>query len=72
MDNIDNDKDQPLTLDIHEEMTNLTLDIVTGCVFGSGIMKDENVHETISSKYCNNIERNRKKNIQYDCAYSNY
>jgi cytochrome P450 len=42
------DKSQPLTLDIHEEMTNLTLDIITGCVFGTDIIKDKYVHETIS------------------------
>jgi cytochrome P450 len=41
------DKDHPLTLDIHEEMTNLTLDIVTGCVFGTEITNDQHVHETI-------------------------
>lgn len=42
-----NDKNYPLTLDIHEEMTNLTLDIITGCVFGTEIIKDQNVHEII-------------------------
>jgi len=36
-----------LTLDIQNEMTHLTLDIVTGCVFGSGLMKNENVREII-------------------------
>jgi cytochrome P450 len=41
------DKDQLLTLDIHQEMTNLTLDIVTGCVFGTEIIKDQHVHEII-------------------------
>jgi cytochrome P450 len=43
-----NDKNQPLTLDIHEELTNLTLDIITGCVFGTEKLKDPYVHETIS------------------------
>ena len=28
-------------------MTNLTLDIVTGCVFGTEIINDQHVHETI-------------------------
>jgi cytochrome P450 len=42
-----NDKDHSLTLDIHEEMTNLTLDIITGCVFGTEIIEDQHVHETI-------------------------
>jgi cytochrome P450 len=36
-----------LTLDIQNEMTHLTLDIVTGCVFGSGLMKNENVRDII-------------------------
>jgi cytochrome P450 len=40
-------KEIDLTLDVHHEMTRLTLDIVTGCVFGSGLMKNENVRETI-------------------------
>ena len=34
-------KDNQLTMDIHKETTGLTLDIVTGCVFGSGMMNDE-------------------------------
>ncbi|CAF0997361.1 unnamed protein product [Rotaria sordida] len=42
------DKNQSITLDIHEEMTNLTLDIVTGCVFGTELINDQHVHETIS------------------------
>ncbi len=29
-------------------MAGLTLDIVTGCVFGSGMMKDERLRETIN------------------------
>jgi cytochrome P450 len=36
-----------LTLDIHKEMARLTLDIVTGCVFGSGLMKNDDVREVI-------------------------
>jgi cytochrome P450 len=42
-----NDKDHSLTLDIHEELTNLTLDIITGCVFGTEISGDQHIHETI-------------------------
>jgi cytochrome P450 len=34
-----------LTLNIHEEMARLTLDIVAGCVFGSEVMRNEQVHE---------------------------
>ena len=34
-------------IDIHQQMTNLTLDIVTGCVFGSECIKDEQIHQTI-------------------------
>jgi len=40
-------KGKDMTLDIQNEMTHLTLDIVTGCVFGSGLMKNENVREVI-------------------------
>jgi len=36
-----------LNLDIHKEMARLTLDIVTGCVFGSGLMKNDDVREVI-------------------------
>jgi cytochrome P450 len=42
-----NDKNQPLTLDIHQEISNLTLDIITGCVFGTDIIKDQHTYETI-------------------------
>lgn len=41
------DKHHPLTLDVHEELTNLTLDIITGCVLGTDIIDDQHVHETI-------------------------
>ncbi len=41
------DKDHPLTLNIHEEMAKLTLDIVTGCIFGTEITNDQHIHETI-------------------------
>ncbi|CAF4668032.1 unnamed protein product [Rotaria sp. Silwood1] len=36
-----------LTLNIHNEMTRLTLDIVTECVFGIGLIKSENFREFI-------------------------
>ncbi|CAF3016136.1 unnamed protein product [Rotaria sp. Silwood2] len=42
-----NNKDNISVRDIHKEMIGLTLDIVTGCVFGSGLMKDEHARETI-------------------------
>lgn len=42
------DKNHPLTCDIYKEMTNLTLDIVTGCVFGSEIINDDKIHKIIS------------------------
>ena len=42
-----NDQNHPLTLDVHEELTNLTLDIITGCVFGTDIIEDQHAHETI-------------------------
>ncbi|CAF2758907.1 unnamed protein product [Rotaria sp. Silwood2] len=34
------DKAYPLIFDISKEMSNLTLDIITGCVFGNEAMKD--------------------------------
>lgn len=34
-------------LDMQHEMARLTLDIVTGCVFGSGLMKDDQVRNII-------------------------
>jgi cytochrome P450 len=45
-----------LTLDIHKEMARLTLDIVTGCVFGSGLTKDENVREVIYRNVTTTLE----------------
>ena len=42
-----NKKDHSISLDIHEEMATLTLDIVTGCVFGTEIINDQHVQETI-------------------------
>ncbi|CAF3764096.1 unnamed protein product [Rotaria sp. Silwood1] len=45
---VSSNKTQPLTLNIHEEMTNLTLDIVTRCVFGTEIIGGQHVHEIIS------------------------
>ena len=42
-----NENNHPLTLDVHEEITSLALDIITGCVFGTDIIKDRYVHETI-------------------------
>ncbi|CAF0850814.1 unnamed protein product [Didymodactylos carnosus] len=42
-------KDEPFTLNIREEMARLTLDnvSVTSCVFGTEIISDETIHETI-------------------------
>jgi cytochrome P450 len=40
-------KDNILAMDIHKSMTGLTLDIVTGCVFGSGMMNNEYLREII-------------------------
>ncbi|CAF1283193.1 unnamed protein product [Rotaria magnacalcarata] len=37
----------PLICDISKEMSNLTLDIITGCVFGVEVMNDKSIHETI-------------------------
>ncbi|UJR29908.1 hypothetical protein I4U23_017456 [Adineta vaga] len=43
----ENKKENEYHVDIHEEMTRLTLDIVTGCVFGSGLMSNDNAREVI-------------------------
>jgi hypothetical protein len=40
-------KDNEVTLDIHKEIAHLTLDIVTGCVFKTGMTKDEHPKEII-------------------------
>ncbi|CAF1409358.1 unnamed protein product [Rotaria sordida] len=42
-----NEKTYPLILDVSKEMSNLALDIITGCVFGVEAMKDIHIHETI-------------------------
>lgn len=42
-----NNKTYPMILDVSKEMSNLTLDIITGCVFGVESMKDETIHEAI-------------------------
>jgi len=49
-------KDNKLTVDIHKEMTGLTLDIVTGCVFGSGMMKNEHLREIIHQGVTTTLE----------------
>jgi cytochrome P450 len=50
-----------LTLDMQNEMTHLTLDIVTGCVFGSGLMKKENVREIIYRNVTASLEDIEKR-----------
>lgn len=42
-----NEKTDPMISDVAKEMSNLTLDIITGCVFGIESMKDDFIHETI-------------------------
>jgi cytochrome P450 len=39
--------EQVLTIDIHQQMSSLTLDIVTGCVFGSETVQDNQAHDVI-------------------------
>lgn len=41
------DNDKTMTIDVHEEMARLTMNILAGCVFGTSITNDEDVHETI-------------------------
>jgi len=43
-------------VDIHKEMTGLTLDIITGCVFGSGMMKNEHLREIIYQSVTTTLE----------------
>ncbi|CAF4927477.1 unnamed protein product [Rotaria sp. Silwood1] len=50
-----------LTLNMHEKMARLTLDIVTGCVFGTEIISDENVHETIYRAVTESLELMEKR-----------
>jgi cytochrome P450 len=54
-------KDNILTVDIHKEMTGLTLDIVTGCVFGSGMMKNEHFREIIHQGVTTTLEDVEKR-----------
>jgi cytochrome P450 len=49
-------KDNLLTVDIHKEMACLTLDIVTGCVFGSGMMKNEHLRDIIHQGVTTTLE----------------
>ena len=54
-------KCQPSTIDIHEEMTNLTLDIVTGCVFGTEAVRDRQVHDIISQSVTIGVKEMKKR-----------
>ncbi|CAF3508753.1 unnamed protein product [Adineta steineri] len=58
-------KGKELTIDMQNEMTHLTLDIVTGCVFGNGLMKNENVREIIYRNVTTTLEdvQNRTLNM---------
>ncbi|CAF3887317.1 unnamed protein product [Rotaria sordida] len=52
---------KPLVLNIHEEMANLTLDIVTSCVFGTEIVSDEKMHQTIYRIISESLELMEKR-----------
>jgi cytochrome P450 len=54
-------KGKELTLDIQHEMARLTLDIVTGCVFGSGLMQNENVRDIIYRNVTTTLEDVQKR-----------
>ncbi|CAF4342759.1 unnamed protein product, partial [Adineta steineri] len=58
-------KEKELTIDMQNEMTHLTLDIVTGCVFGNGLMKNENVRDIIYRNVTTTLEdvQNRTLNM---------
>ena len=45
--NVAGKRDQHFSLDIHEQMANLTLNIVTGCVFGTEMIKSDQAHNVI-------------------------
>ncbi|CAF2755061.1 unnamed protein product [Rotaria sp. Silwood2] len=55
------DDDKPLILNMHEKMARLTLDIVTSCVFGTEIISDENIHETIYRTITESLELMEKR-----------
>jgi cytochrome P450 len=40
-------QNKSINLEMRKEMSVLTLDIVTGCVFGTGLMNDQAAHDTI-------------------------
>jgi cytochrome P450 len=40
-------ENKSINLEIRKEMSTLTLDIVTGCVFGTGLINDQVAHDTI-------------------------
>lgn len=54
-------KENDFNLDMHNEMTRLTLDIVTGCVFGSGLMKNENFRNIIYQNVTTTLEDVEKR-----------
>jgi hypothetical protein len=49
-------KDNEVTLDIHKEIAHLTLDIVTRCVFKTGMTTDEHDKEIIHQDVTANLE----------------
>ncbi|CAF3304080.1 unnamed protein product [Rotaria socialis] len=56
-----NDKTYPLILDLSKEMSNLTLDIITGCVFGIETMKNRYIHDKIYQSVKMTIEEIEKR-----------
>ena len=53
--------DQTILVDVHQEMAHLTLDIVTGCVFGSEMMRDEHARETIHRSVTTSLDDVEKR-----------
>ncbi|CAF1307424.1 unnamed protein product [Rotaria sp. Silwood1] len=54
-------ENESMRLNIHEEMARLTLDIVTSCVFGTEILSDEKMHETVHRIVSESLELMEKR-----------
>ncbi|CAF4535106.1 unnamed protein product, partial [Didymodactylos carnosus] len=52
---IDKRSEKSINLEMRSEMSILTLDIVTACVFGTGLIEDEKVHDIIHQSVINGL-----------------
>ena len=53
--------DAVLTMDVHEAMGHLTLNILAGCVFGMSIENEKPVHETVSQTIAAALKETEKR-----------